>query len=70
MINRLIIFLIRVKLGVKAWEMFRFTNQKDQGWYWFTQDALWKETANGKVRLSRVSLKWLLDDECKVEILN
>lgn len=69
MINRLIIFLIRVKLGVKAWEMFRFTNQKDQGWYWFTQDALWKKEVYG-VRKSGVSLSWLLDDECEVEILS
>lgn len=69
MINRLIIFLIRIKLGVKAWEMFQFTNQKDPGRYWFTQDTLWKETMCG-VRPSRVSLNWLLDKECKVKILN
>lgn len=69
MINRLIIFLIRMKLGVKPWEAFRFTNQKDPGYYWFTHDTLWKETMR-ETRLSRVSLNWLLDKECKVRILN
>ena len=76
--NRLIIFLIRKKLGVKLFETFRFTNQKTSDVYWFTQYSLMKVNyyplAHGKpyqdVCFSGVSLNWLLSDECEIEKIN
>lgn len=69
MIKRLIIFLIRVKLGVKKYEEFRFNNQKSQfDTYFFTDTQLLK-VEKSKVRSSSVSLNWLLDDECKITVL-
>lgn len=75
--NRLIIFLIRKKLGVKLFETFRFTNQKTSDVYWFTQYSLMKAPyiaiARGDskdVYFSGVSLNWLLSDECEIEKIN
>lgn len=67
MLKRLILFLIRRKLGVQIYVPFRFTNQKNKSeCYWFTDDALNKLEDNHIIR-SRVSLNWLLDDECHIE---
>ena len=42
--TRLIIFLIRKKLGLKKYEHFRFTNQKDkQNYYYFTETSIIKD---------------------------
>lgn len=38
--KRLIIFLIRKKLGLKKYEYFVFTNQKTNGVYYFTEEHL------------------------------
>ena len=67
---RLILFLVRMKLGVKKNEKFKFTNQKADCWYEITNDGIWKIWKNeGCVnkRKSRVSINWLLDPECNVE---
>ena len=68
--KRLIIFLVRKKLGLKKGEHFRFVNQSSPyNSYYFTDDAVmkhfgrWKYTDDIK---SSVSLNWLLDDECKI----
>ena len=63
--KRLIIFLIRKKLGVKTKQKFRFTNQKSDAFYYFTKDRIMKESY-GRTTDSNVRLNWLLDDECKV----
>ena len=70
MLNRLILYLIRKKLGVKKYQHFRFANQKSEAVYEFTDEFLLKNDHRGwYVSLSGVSLNWLLDDECKVEIV-
>ena len=68
--NRLIIFLVRKKLGLKKGERFRFSNQLNPyNTYYFTDNAVmkhfgrWKGSDDVK---SSVSLNWLLDDECEI----
>lgn len=64
--KRFIIFLICKKLGLKKNELFRFSNQREQSVYYFTDTALMK-IKYGYADKSGVSLNWLLDDECKIE---
>lgn len=77
MFNRLIIFIFRLKFGVKKNELFRFSNQKSLDLYYFTSTNLLKieraklsskdiDISNNSVRKSGVPLNWLLDKECKV----
>ena len=68
--KRLIIFLVRKKLGLKRCEHFRFVNQSSPyNTYYFTDNAVmkhfgrWKGSDDVK---SNVSLNWLLDDECEI----
>ena len=68
--KRLIIFLVRKKLGLRKGEHFRFVNQSSPyNTYYFTDDAVmkhfgrWKGSDDVK---SSVSLNWLLDDEYKI----
>jgi hypothetical protein len=69
MLKRLILFLIRLRLGLKKHEEFQFTNQKsDWDTYFFTNSQLLK-VEKSKVRPSSVSLNWLLDDECKITVI-
>ena len=75
--KRLILFLIRRRLGLRLNEKFKFTNQKSQyDFYWFTPCALMKHECHtdvlkscltGKIDKAHVSLNWLLDDECEIE---
>lgn len=79
MLNRLIIFLIRRKLGVKKFERFKFTNQKTKDAYFFNDNNLIKivdgEGVHGfdlfftPFEKSGVSLNWLLSEECEIECL-
>ena len=64
--KRLIIFLIRRRLGLKKNERFRFANQKSPDIYWFTSTALVKDIGKAWVVKSGVKLNYLLSDECKV----
>lgn len=64
-LNKLIIFLIRLKLGLKKGHEFQFTNQKSEALYWFTDTCLIK-MENGHCDESGVSLNWLLNRHCKV----
>lgn len=78
MIKRLIVFLIRKRLGLKLGQVFRFNGQKSDTVYWFDKDGIWRvETSSHLVssyhkllpkRRSGVSLTWLLDDDCEVDI--
>lgn len=61
--KRLIVFLIRMRLGLKKGEIFQFSNQKTNDIYWFSGDALMKEE-RGIIRKSTTSMNWLLDGEC------
>jgi hypothetical protein len=69
-IKRLIIFLIRVKLGVGKWDEFYFLNQKNKDdRYYFSNAGLMKYCATtNNVRKSSVSLNWLLSDSCEIAI--
>lgn len=69
--NRLILFLIRLKFGLKKGELFRFTNQKKDDIYFINELGLFKRytsTRYGQRTVkSNASLNWLLDKECKIE---
>lgn len=71
MIIKLIIFLIRIRLGLKKNEKFQFANQKsNMDVYYFTGSALMKHEYQGRhmtVRPANVSLMWLLNDDCKIK---
>jgi len=64
--RRLIIFLIRKKLGLKKFEQFQFVNQKSGAIYYFTESNILKKNVNGKIEASGVSLNWLLHDDCEI----
>ena len=68
-IRQTVIFLIRKKLGLKAYEGFQFVNQKSiTDWYMFTDYEVLKVTDNDTyIHPSSVSLNWLLDDKCKIK---
>lgn len=63
--RKLIIFLVRKKLGLKKFEQFRFVGQKSMATYFFTESNIMKKTEKGQLVSSGVSLNWLLDDECE-----
>lgn len=63
--NRLILYLIRKKLGVKKFEQFRFINQNDPATFFFSNTRLIKNTGT-YIANAGVSLNWLLSDRCKV----
>ena len=66
--KRLIIFLIRLRLGLKKYEKFRFSNQASpDNYYYFTDDAVMKHAKHSNDYKSSVSLNWLIDDDCKIE---
>jgi hypothetical protein len=64
-LQKLIIFLIRKRLGLRAYEKFQFENQKTTAVYWFTSTELLK-SEHGETSMSGVSLNWLLNKECSV----
>lgn len=70
MIKKLIIFLIRRKLGLRKYKGFQFTNQKNNCIYYFTGDALMRENPNGYVRECHASLNFLLSDDCEIRKVN
>ena len=71
--KRLIIFLVRIRLGLKKYEPFQFENQKTDDVYYFTETELVKRhflrTRSDLIFvtvLSGVSLNWLLNKDCEV----
>lgn len=67
--KRIIIFLIRRRLGIKKYENFRFKNQSSESdFYYFESERLMKVVKCKKsvATLSNVSLNWLLNDECEI----
>ena len=68
--TRIILFFIRLKLGLKKGECFRFSNQKStKNYYYINSDAIYKVIPlkyNDLVRPANVSLKWLLDPNCEI----
>lgn len=72
MIRRLIIFLIRKRLGLRKYETFQFANQKSENeYYWFNEDELRKYMPSvGRACDAHVSLNWLLNDNCKIRLFD
>ena len=64
--KRLILFLIRRKLGLKMCEAFQFTNQKSDAIYYITGNSVMK-LWRGNIEQSHVSINWLLDDDCEIK---
>lgn len=47
-----------------------FSNQRlKEEYYYFTNDAVMKHNIHGEEEPSTVSLNWLLDDKCEIEIV-
>lgn len=68
--QRLIIFLVRTKLGLKKYQQFRFINQRRKtDSYYFTATKLLK-IEGCTVKESSCSLNWLLNNECEIVKLN
>ena len=66
--KRFIVFLIRMRLGLKKYQMFQFANQSVENkndMYYFGKDCVYK-IEKGKTRPSSVSLYWLLSDKCEL----
>ena len=76
MLTRLIIFLVRIRLGLMNYQTFRFANQKSKlDYYYFEPKRLVKVEyhhqdpfyPNGRsYKSSNVSLNWLLNDRCEI----
>ena len=64
--RKIIIFLLRKKLGLKSYENFKFVNQKSDAVYYFNESNLMKRW-RGQTMLSGVSINWLLDNDCEIE---
>lgn len=71
--KRLIVFLVRKRLHLRKNERFRFVNQKTDNIYYFTSNRLVKVTeTSGRIsrhEKSLVSLNWLIDDDCGIELV-
>lgn len=63
--KRLIIFLVRKRLGLKKYQHFTFDNQKSNATYFFCDICVMKDTGK-TLQPSSVSLNWLLSDNCKI----
>lgn len=67
--KRLVIFLVRKRLGLKKYEHFQFDNQKSNATYFFSDICVMKDTGTTLYQ-SSVSLNWLLNDNCKITKVN
>ena len=63
---RLIMFLVRLKLGVRKNKLFRFVNQKTDAVYYINERGVIKLTKRVYERMSQVPINWLLSDECEI----
>lgn len=74
MIKRIVLFLIRKKLGLKLYQNFRFKGQKFQNdYYCFGRYTLMKFRYYKKKQLykcedSSIGLDWLLSEKCEIEL--
>lgn len=65
--RRLIIFLVRKRLGLTKNQVFQFTNQRNlDDQYVFWKDQLVKISLD-EIRPANVSLYWLLNDNCEID---
>lgn len=66
--KKLIMFLVRKRLGLKKYENFTFVGQKSKSYYYFTDEALikvWRNTGNTED--SHVSLNYILSDKIRIK---
>lgn len=59
LVRRLVIFMIRRRLGVRRHRFFQFDNQLDDSWYYFTRTHLMK-CIDGETRPSNLSLMYVM----------
>ena len=68
--TRLIMFLVRFKLGVRKFEIFRFSNQKTKNKYYFDTHTIYRSYLKDHtvhIEPSDVSINWLLNPCCEIE---
>lgn len=65
--RRLILILVRKRLGLKEGELFRFTNQKSKAKYYFDDQLGLVKVGVNSTYLSGASLNWILDPFCEIE---
>ncbi len=63
--KRIIMFLLRKKLGLRKDQRFQFDGQKSDAVYYISGSHIMKHY-RGRTTLSNVSVNWLLSDECDV----
>ena len=70
-LRKLVIFLVRKRLGLKLYQKFKFANQKHSlDYYYFNKTHLIKVRDDIQIWYpSSVSLNHLLSDECKENII-
>ena len=73
--KRLILTLIRMKLGIFKGDKFRFANQRSkEDYYYFTDTGLMKaeyidDFKCPNIRPANVALNWLIDDNCVIRMV-
>lgn len=63
--KRLVMFLLRKKLGLKKDQRFQFDGQKSDAVYYISDEYVMKYY-HGRTTTSNVSINWLLDGECDI----
>lgn len=69
--TKLILLMVRLKLGLKKYEKFQFCNQKNKkNFYYISGSQIHRVEVKGKSNYvdgkSNVSLNWLIDNDCKI----
>lgn len=68
--KRLILFLIRRKLGLAKYQIFQYTNQRSNSIYFINETGIWKfwtdSHGRSKFEKSHVSVNWVLSDGCEI----
>ena len=67
--KKLIVFMIRKRLGLKENEIFQFENQIGRGVVFYFSKTNLVEIAHGNIRPSDISLNMLLGDRCNIKKL-
>ncbi len=63
--RRFILFLVRLKLGIRKNQYFRFSNQRTSALYYICECGVMRVDGANE-RMSNVSINWLLDDKCEI----
>lgn len=68
--NRIIVTLFRIKFGLKKYQKFQFTNQRNRkDLYYFSDKELIKIENGYLYQQSGVSLNWLMNKDCRIDKL-